>query len=65
MKKAEAIQKAHGLGQLAAIFEISKSAISQWPEEIPAQRIYELKVKRPEWFDESDATKKPEPEAAP
>ena len=50
MKTADAIKKADGLGQLAAIFGITKSAISQWPEDLPQAREYELKVKRPEWF---------------
>jgi hypothetical protein len=50
MKKADAIKKANGLGNLAAILGITKSAISQWPDDVPSGRLYELQVKRPEWF---------------
>lgn len=53
MKTSEAIRLAGGLGQLAAIFEITKSAVCQWPEEIPKNRLYELKDKRPQWFAEA------------
>lgn len=54
MKKADAIMKAGGLGELANLLEITKSAISQWPDEVPSSRLYELRVKRPEWFGDAD-----------
>jgi DNA-binding transcriptional LysR family regulator len=54
MKKQDAIEKAGGLSNLAEILHITPSAISQWVEEVPEARLWQLKVLRPEWF-----TKKP------
>ena len=49
MTKAQLIKKAGAVKHLAALLGISKAAISQWVE-IPEQRIWQLKVMRPEWF---------------
>lgn len=35
---------------LAEILGISPSAISQWGEDMPAARVWQLRVIRPEWF---------------
>lgn len=47
-KSAEAW--AGGTVALAQIFGISHSAVSQWGDEIPRARVFELMQKRPEWF---------------
>lgn len=50
MKKQEAIERAGSVQELASIFNISHSAISQWGEEIPPMRVYQLMVLKPAWF---------------
>ena len=50
IKTQQAEAWAGGTVALAAIFGISHSAVSQWGEELPEARGYELQVKRPEWF---------------
>lgn len=66
MKKADAIQWAGGVNALAAIFDspetgdhITKSAVSQWGEELPKPRVYELRIKRPHWFNKDGTPKAP------
>ena len=49
MTKAQLIQKAGAIKHLAVLLGISKAAISQW-KDVPEQRIWQLKVMRPEWF---------------
>lgn len=50
MKTAEAIRRAGGRNALGRILGISGSAISQWGEDIPLLRRYELKERKPGWF---------------
>jgi len=49
MTKAQLIKKAGAVKHLAVLLGISKAAISQW-KDVPKQRIWQLKVMRPEWF---------------
>ena len=35
---------------LAEILGVSQSAVSQWGEDIPVLRVFQLKVLRPQWF---------------
>lgn len=59
MKTSYALSWAGGTVALAAIFEISHNAVSQWGAEIPQSRGYELKVKKPEWFSKKGELRKP------
>ncbi len=61
-KSAEAL--AGGTVALAQIFGISHSAVSQWGEDIPEAREYELRVKRPDWFFKNGNIRPPTKEVA-
>jgi len=50
MTKNEAITKAGGITELAKLLGISCPAISQWGENVPQQRVWQLRVLKPEWF---------------
>jgi hypothetical protein len=50
MKTSDAIRLAGSATALAGVFDITLSAISQWGEEVPQPRYWELRVKRPDWF---------------
>lgn len=50
MKTSNAIELAGGVSALAEILDITHSAVSQWGDDIPKLREYELREKRPEWF---------------
>ena len=54
MTKADAIQKAGSIANLARILGITTNAISNWSDEknIPPGREWQLKAIRPEWFAE-------------
>jgi len=56
METKKAIEKAGSTTNLARILEITPAAICQWGEVIPEQRIWQLRVLRPEWFDDRPAT---------
>ena len=54
-----------GPTKVAAIFGITKSAVSQWPDPIPEARVFELKGRRPDLFDVCEPAQTPsEPAAA-
>lgn len=56
MKTEEAIQRAGGkAASLAAILGITPGAVSQWGEDVPDQRVWQLRVIRPDWFRERAA----------
>ena len=50
MKTQTAIDLAGSATALAVLLEITPSAISQWGTEVPASRLWQLKVLRPGWF---------------
>lgn len=51
MVRTEIAKKwAGGVVRLAEIFEVTHSAVSQWGEYLPQHRVYELRIKRPSWF---------------
>lgn len=54
MKTQVAIAKAGSASELARILGITASAVSQWGEEVPRLREYELRDKHPDWFQEAD-----------
>lgn len=52
MRTDQAIEKAGTTKALAELLEITPSAISQWGDEIPDGRYWQLRVVKPEWFGE-------------
>ncbi len=59
MKTQDAIRLVGGKPKdLADLLDITPSAISQWGEEVPGAREWQLKVLRPEWFTKPSAKKK-------
>lgn len=61
MKTQDAIHLAGSARSLAELLGITGGAISQWPENVPEARMWQLRVLKPEWFPE----KQPEQEAHP
>jgi len=54
MKTQDAIQLMGGSAKdLADLLGITPSAISQWGENLPEKRVWQLQVLRPEWFKKS------------
>ena len=52
MDKKYFINKAGSINKLSAILGINRQAITKWKDQIPEGRIWQLRVLRPEWFDE-------------
>ena len=50
MDKSQSIEKAGTATALARLLGITRQAISQWGDQLPIQRYWQLKVLRPEWF---------------
>ncbi len=50
MKKSTAIKKAGSQAKLAEILGIKQQSVQKWPDEVPALREYQLREKKPEWF---------------
>lgn len=50
MKTLEAIRLAGSQVKLAELLGITQSAISQWGDDVPDARFWQLKVLKPEWF---------------
>lgn len=53
MKTEHAIRHAGSPKGLADLLEITPSAISQWGDDVPQAREWQLRVLRPEWFEPS------------
>lgn len=53
MKTQQAIEHAGSARLLADLLGITPSAISQWGDDLPESRCWQLKVLRPDWFTES------------
>jgi hypothetical protein len=51
MKTETAIAHAGSPKALAELLGITPSAISQWGEDMPEGRMWQLRVLRPEWFE--------------
>lgn len=54
MKTETAIHLAGGTTALASLLGITPGAVSQWGEEIPDAREWQLRVIQPEWFGAAD-----------
>lgn len=50
MTKIKLFKLAGGKRQAAALLGITTQAIQKWGEDVPAMRIFQLKVLKPEWF---------------
>lgn len=50
MQTNQAIELAGSAAALAALLGITPSAVSQWGEEIPELRRYQLMQLKPKWF---------------
>jgi hypothetical protein len=55
MKTAKAIELAGSPKALADLLQITPSAVSQWEEEIPRAREWQLRALKPQWFQEPNA----------
>ena len=51
MDTEEAIRLAGGATALAELLDITPSAVSQWDGCVPEARVWQLKVLKPEWFE--------------
>lgn len=52
MKTAELIRLFGGVTRTAEVFGVTKSAVSQWGDEVPPLRVYQLRERRPSIDDE-------------
>ena len=50
MKTQQAIDLAGTAKALADLLEVTPSAVSQWGEDVPEGRFWQLRVLKPEWF---------------
>lgn len=50
MKTQQAIDHAGSAKALADLLGITPSAISQWGDDMPEGRMWQLRVLKPEWF---------------
>ena len=50
MQKDELIKLAGSQSALARLLGISQAAVSRW-KHVPQQRIWQVKLLKPEWFD--------------
>lgn len=58
MKTQHAIELAGGAKALADLLDITASAVSQWGDELPDSRVWQLRVIRPEWFEHESKRKR-------
>jgi predicted transcriptional regulator len=56
MEKTTAIKLAGSQTALASLLGISQAAISQWGDRVPENRVWQLKVLKPEWFKDFSQT---------
>jgi hypothetical protein len=59
METKTAIELAGSATALAQILGVTISAVSQWSDELPAGRYYQLRVLRPKWFNKAGEPLKP------
>jgi DNA-binding transcriptional regulator YdaS (Cro superfamily) len=50
MDTKTAISLAGNATELAKLLGVTRQAISQWGENLPQQRMWQLQVLRPKWF---------------
>ena len=49
IRTQDAIRMAGTQEKLAALLNVTRSAVSQWGEHMPPLRVYELKAIKPRW----------------
>lgn len=57
MKTSKAIELAGSAKALAELLGVTVSAVSQWKENLPQARVWQLQTLRPHWFEEQAAPK--------
>lgn len=50
MKTRQAIELAGNAASLAKLLGITPSAITQWGENVPEKRVWQMRLLRPSWF---------------
>lgn len=50
MKTQTAIDLAGNAAALAVLLDITPSAVSQWGENVPEARVWQLRTLKPAWF---------------
>lgn len=50
MTKTQAIELAGSAAALAKLLGVTQSAVTQWDEQIPDGRVWQLRAIRPKWF---------------
>ena len=50
MKTQQAIELAGNAASLAKLLGITPSAITQWGEEVPEKRVWQMRLLKPRWF---------------
>lgn len=56
MKTQQAIQLAGNAAALAKLLGITPSAITQWGENVPEKRVWQMRLLKPRWFRKAKAT---------
>ena len=56
MKKQQAIELAGNAASLARLLGITPSAITQWGDDVPKERVWQMRLLKPRWF-RKDKTK--------
>lgn len=64
MKTKRAIELAGNASRLAELLDITPGAISQWGEDVPKGRVWQLRALKPEWFQSQEDSAAPAPRAA-
>jgi hypothetical protein len=59
MKTQQAIDHAGSAKALADLLGITPGAVSQWGDQVPEGRCWQLRVLKPEWFEPSSSKSKP------
>lgn len=54
MKTTRAVELAGGKAKLAQLLGITPGAVSQWGEDLPPSRVWQLQLLRREWFGHGD-----------
>ena len=52
IKTTKAIELAGSAKELAALLGVTQSAVSQWGEDLPKARVWQLMTLRPAWFEQ-------------
>lgn len=56
MKTQQAIELAGNAAALAKLLGITPSAITQWGENVPEKRVWQMRLLKPSWFRKAKPT---------